>query len=300
MIEEFEYNGKAMGTEYSIAIVCKNKELAYKMHEIGKNYIEEYESIFSRFLPNSELSILNKKKSMVVSSVFLRVTLKAYQLFNKTKGIFNPLVSISRLGYDKNFSDLDDNKNTKDDDPYDIDFSSVLIDKNKSYIQLGEGQNLDYGGFLKGYLAEVIAEKIKSYSSDIKGVIVNIGVDIHTKGLDKNGDRFVFSIYNPILKNEDIVVTLYNQSLATSGSYKRSWFNFSKKIHHILDTSGSSNPEGDIISASVIHKDGSFSEAYTKVFFNVEHKKALLLLEEDNLGFIIIKNNGDVIKSNTI
>ncbi len=300
MIEEFEYNGKAMGTEYSIAIVCESKELAYKMYKMGLNDIEEYEARFSRFLPNSELSLLNKKKSMAVSTLFLRVTLKAYQLFNKTKGIFNPLVSISRLGYDKNFSDLENNKKINDDESYDIDFSSVKIDKSKSYISLNEGQNLDYGGFLKGYLAELIAEKIKSYSSDIRGVIVNIGGDIHTKGLDKNGDRFVFSIYNPILKNEDIVVTLYDQSLATSGTYKRSWLNLSQKIHHILDISGYHNPDNDIISASIIHKDGSFSEAYTKVFINVEYKKAMELLGEDNIDFIIIKNNGEIIKNNTI
>ena len=300
MIEEFEYNGKAMGTEYSIAIVCKDKKLAFKVYEIGKKDIEEYESIFSRFLPNSELSILNKKKSMVVSPVFFKTTLKAYQLFNKTKGIFNPLVSVSRLGYDKSFSELENSKNIKENEPYDIDFSTVIIDKNKSYIKLGEGQSLDYGGFLKGYLAEIIAEKIKSYSSEIKGVIVNIGGDIHTKGLDKNGDRFVFNIYNPILKNEDIVVTLYNQSLATSGTYKRSWFNFSKKIHHILDISGFQNPDNDIISVSVIHKDGSYSEAYTKVFLNVDHEKALELLGEKNIDFIIIKNNGEIIKSTTV
>jgi thiamine biosynthesis lipoprotein len=300
MIEEFEYNGKAMGTEYSIAIVCENRELSYKMYKIGKESIEEYEKKFSRFLPNSELSLLNRKKGMIVSSVFIMVTLKAFQLFNKTKGIFNPLVSVSRLGYDKNFSEIKNNKNIEKDDLYDVDFSSVFIDKNKSYIKLNEGQNLDYGGFLKGYLAELIADKIKSYSPEVKGVIVNIGGDIHTKGLDKNGDRFVFSIYNPILKNEDIVVTLYNQSLATSGTYKRSWLNFSKKIHHILDMSGFQNPENDIISSSIIHKDGSFSEAYTKVFLNVDHKNAIDLLGGDDINFIIIKNNGEIIKSSSI
>jgi len=46
MIEEFEYNGKAMGTEYSIAIVCSSRELADKIHRISKNDIEEYEKRF--------------------------------------------------------------------------------------------------------------------------------------------------------------------------------------------------------------------------------------------------------------
>jgi len=67
-------------------------------------------------------------------------------------------------------------------------------------IHLNEGQQLDYGGFLKGYLAELIAKNIMKYSSNIIGVIVNLGGDIHTEGLDKNGNKFIFNIYNPIAR----------------------------------------------------------------------------------------------------
>ncbi len=298
MIEEFEYNGKAMGTEYSIAIVCEEAFFVDKVFEMAKRDIEEYEARFSRFLSSSELSRLNEKKDMAVSEIFLEVTLKAYQLFVKTKGIFNPLVSVSRLGYSKNFDEIKDGNASFDKDGYyDIDFSTVKIDKKNSHIRLNPGQNLDYGGFLKGYLSQLIAEKIKSYSSDIKGVIVNIGGDIHTKGLDKNGNRFVFNIFNPILKDGDIMVTLFNQSLATSGIYKRSWLSFNKKIHHILDITGKNNPDSDIISASIICEDGAMSEAYTKVFLSVEVIKAMNILEERDILFVVIKNNGQVIKN---
>lgn len=297
MIEEFEYNGKAMGTSYSIAIVCSSKKLADSLYEIAKGDLVSYEARFSRFLPLSELSVLNKEKNKIVSQIFLEVTLKAYQLFNKTRGIFNPLVSVSRLGYNKNFTDLEDDRNINDESYYDIDFSEVVMNKKESRIILNEGQNLDYGGFLKGYLAEIIALKIKSYSSDVKGVIVNIGGDIHTKGFDKNGHKFVFNIYNPILKNGDVIVTLCNQSLATSGTYKRSWHNLGEKIHHILDITGRKNTNNDIISVSIVCNDGGESEAYTKVFLSMDPDKAIKLLGENNLSFIIIKNNGEVIKN---
>lgn len=295
MIEEFEYNGKAMGTNYSIAIVCGNKDLANSLYAKARNYISNYEALFSRFLSTSELSLLNTKKDMIVSDIFLKVTLKAYQLFSKTKGIFNPLISISRFGYNKSFSEIQDDQNISNEESYDIDFSSVKI--NGNHIHLNEGQNLDYGGFLKGYLAEIIALKIKSYSKEVKGIIVNIGGDIHTKGLDKNGNKFIFNIHNPVLKNGDVIVTLYNQSLATSGIYKRSWHNLGEKIHHILDRTGRKNPDNDIISVSIICNDGGESEAYTKVFLSMSPEKAMELLEENDLKFIIIKNNGEVIKN---
>lgn len=294
MTEEFEYNGKAMGTAYFISIVCNEEKLALKMYEIGKKEIEEYEDRFSRFLPASELSILNKNKTMVVSEEFLRVTQMAYQLFVLTKGIFNPLVSVARLGYDKNYL----HKDIDIEETYNIDFNSAVIDEKNSLIKLKEGQNLDYGGFLKGYLAEIIANKIKSYSEDIAGVIVNIGGDIHTEGLDKNGNKFVFSIYNPILDNEDIQVALHNESLATSGTYKRSWIEGDKKVHHILDVTGKENPKSDVVSVSIIHKEGAKTEAYTKVFLSfADSKKAMELLGEDNISFIIINSDGQVINN---
>ena len=238
MLEEFEYNFKTMGTDCFISVVSSSKEITDYIYKICLKDINEYEKHFSRFLPDSELSILNKNKNIVVSKLFLEVTLKAYELFVDTNGIFNPLFQISRLGYDRDFDEIKNNENTVDDSIYNIDFSAVKIDIDRSTIGLVEGQCLDYGGFLKGYLAQIIAQKIKLYSPKIIGVIVNLGGDIHTEGLDKNGEKFIFNIYNPILDNYDIKIALFNQSLATSGVHKRSWFNFGKKIHHILNIYG--------------------------------------------------------------
>jgi thiamine biosynthesis lipoprotein len=233
---------------------------------------------------------------MIVSESFFNVATIAYKLYVKTKGIFNPLVSIARFGYDKNFTDIENSKSFLNESPYNIDFHSVVIDKDTRCIQLMEGQQLDFGGFLKGYLSEMIARKIKLYSGSISGIIVNIGGDIHTEGLDENGNKFMFNIYNPIQGENDVSVVLYNQSLATSGTYKRSWLNSGKKVHHILDISGEKNPESNIISASVIHNNGAISEAYTKVFLSLEKDKAMNLLGDKNISFVIINDNGQVIK----
>lgn len=295
-MKEFEFTGKAMGTEYSISVVCTTQALADQMYNIAKKEIELYEARFSRFLPTSELSILNIKKDMEVSKTFIDLTSKAHKLFDETKGVFNPLVQISRLGYDRNFDDIGSEKFVDDESQYNVDFSLVDIDTENSRIHLIEGQKLDFGGFLKGYLAEKIAKNIKAYSKDIVGVIVNLGGDVRSEGVDENGNDFIFKIYNPVANNEEISVSLKNKSLATSGIYKRTWLSSGKKIHHILDISGKNNPDNEIVSASVIHKDGAKAEAYAKVFLSIGHVSALKLLGED-ISFVVIKNNGEVIKN---
>jgi thiamine biosynthesis lipoprotein len=294
-MQEHEYTGKAMGTDYAISIVCDSKDLAESISNTIIHTIEQYEKQFSRFLPESELSRLNLHKDMVVSEEFMMVTKKAFELFTATKGIFNPLVQIGRIGYDNDFSKIDTSVSLEKDDAYNIDFETVQLHNEGNRIILRDGQKLDFGGFLKGYLAEILCKKIMKESPLITGAIVNIGGDIHTQGVDAAGELFVFDIYNPVTET-DIPITLHNQSLATSGTYKRAWVHSNMPVHHILDSSGMRNPDSDIVSSSIIGTDGGTTEAYAKVFLSLG-EKALHVLQEKNIVFALIKKDGSVIKN---
>lgn len=294
MSTEFEYSGSAMGTEFSIAIVCYDKGLADTQAKASIERIKAYEARFSRFLPMSELSLLNTEKDMEVSEEFMNVIVKARELFTETKGMFNPLVQISRLGYTKTFDEIKEDDTIDAHEPYDIDFSTTRIDQERNRVTLMDGQKLDFGGFLKGYLAELLAKGIKDHSPLITGTIVNIGGDIHTEGVDADNMPFDFTIHNPVAGRAGITLTLHNESLATSGTYKRVWNSGGTQVHHILGMDGRDNPDTDIISASVIHKDGSKSEAYTKVLLGVGEARAQEIIHDDTLRYVLIMQSGDV------
>lgn len=302
-MKEYEFNYKVMGTDLSISVVTDSVDLANDLAAKALLEIQSYEKQFSRFLTESELSQLNLKKELVVSKTFIEVLLKAKELFTETGGAFNPLVQIERFGYDKDFKEIKDADINKDIvlENYDIDFSKTIIDQNLSKVILSQGQKLDFGGFLKGYVAESVAQKIKSgyekfNSEKIKGVIVNIGGDIACFGLDENDQKFVFNIYNPINEKDEISIVLYNECLATSGVYKRVWRNYGQKFHHILNEFGNKNPETEMVSVSVIHKDGGRADAYTKAILSLGHENFLETLGSDELKFILIKNKGEIIK----
>lgn len=301
MTKEYEFTGKAMGTEYSVAIIGNSESTANEMFKITSKIIAEYEAKFSRFLPTSELSLLNEKKEMAVSRELLDVILEAYQLFSQTHGIFNPLVQVARFGYNKTFDELknsdQENIPVDDESQYDIDFSTTVIDLENSHVTLREGQKLDFGGFLKGYLAEKIAKKLMSDFPQTTGIIINLGGDIHTQGLDEHGNKFIFNIYNPILDNEDITIPLFNQSLATSGTYKRKWLRGGIETNHLLDASGAQNFDTDIVSASIIHESGAVAESYAKVFLALGNLNAIRLLNNKELSFITVDTQGEVIRN---
>jgi hypothetical protein len=48
-MKEFEYNGKAMGTDFSIAIICSSQELADRLEKEAEDEINELKDAFPVF-----------------------------------------------------------------------------------------------------------------------------------------------------------------------------------------------------------------------------------------------------------
>ncbi|MCF7815892.1 MAG: FAD:protein FMN transferase [Candidatus Pacebacteria bacterium] len=295
-MHEYEHTGMAMGTEISIAIITSSKDDAERGFKHALTTIREYEEKFSRFRQESELSRLNMIKKMPVSPIFLVVLKEALELSKKTQMAFNPLVQVSRLGYSTSFVEITNTTPRSRDEPYDTDIAKIHIDPHTNIVTLAVGQKLDFGGFLKGYLAEKLAKKLEVEFPSYHGVIVNLGGDLHTRGLDEYGKKFVFEIYNPVTTTDESCI-LYNQSLATSGTYKRTWQTSDGKKHHILDTSGKKNPSTDIVSASVIHANGAESEAYAKTFLLFPFSEALNIIKDPTVSYLLITHTGIIIKN---
>jgi len=289
-MQEFECNTRIMGTTLSISIITDDESRADNLFHESLRRLSSYESEFSRFIPTSTLSQLNTFKTMTVSPLFIEVLSLAKKLTLKTDGYFNPLFQIKRKGYTTTFDSLSPEIQATNSEIYNTDIKDVLINAENNSITLLQGQKLDFGGFLKGFLAEKEAVTIKNASALIQGVIVNIGGDIHTQGRDATGNQFVFSIQNPV-RGDSFSVPLENMSLATSGTYKRAWNIDTKDIHHILGHTGIENPETNIISASIIHRHGAYAEAYAKMLFSLEPNACMEKIHEE-LQYLTINTEG--------
>lgn len=293
-MQEYSFQEKHLGTDISISLITSSTEIA---NEIAKNSfqtIANYEQKFSRFIPTSELSKLNNKKELSVSEEFWLVLERSYELYLATNKIFNPLVQISQFGYNSDFNELSGEIKIPEDTSYDTDFDQVLMVKETRKVILKKDQQLDFGGILKGYLAEKISREIASNYQECTGNIVNLGGDLHTQGLDEDNKPFIFKLYNPVTQKE-ISIPLTNTSLATSGLYKRQWTTSDGTMNHILTPNGRSNPEAGVISASVVNKDGAVTEAYAKVLLisgiNAFTSKLLAV----DFKYYLVNTSGEII-----
>lgn len=271
---EYSYQERHMGTDVALSFVCKEVEVAEAIATKTFASIHDYEMRFSRFLPESELSRLNRGGAVQVSQEFIMILEKSIELHNLTKGAFNPLVQVQQLGYTKSFANLGDSVINLPSYVYDTDIQNIKIDHDTKTVTLGLNQMLDFGGVLKGYLATQLADSVMKEYVDCHGCIVNIGGDLATRGLDCLHEPFIFELYNPVT-GEEVATVLTDTSLATSGTYARTWQTNIGQRHHIVDVASQDNPIQSLVTASIIHHDGSVAEALTKLFLTKGIETAL-------------------------
>jgi thiamine biosynthesis lipoprotein len=283
-----------MGTEVSVSVITETETRGKQLADEAFAVISDYEQKFSRFIPTSEVSVLNTFRSLIVSDKFFAVLKRSYELYIETRGTFNPLVQISRHGYDADYSELTDTVRKQNTDTYNIDFNEVTVDTKTKKVTLQDGQRLDFNGMLKGYLATTLASELKEKNPDCHGLIINLGGDLHTLGLDEHGKAFEFYLFNPISKKET-TIKVTNKSVATSGTYKRTWKTSNGDKHHILGADGMRNPDTDIVSASVIHTDGATAEAYASLFIVKGFEEAKKIIDTNDLIYWLVQTDGKVL-----
>jgi len=283
-----------MGTTMSVSFVASSETYALPIAKEAFATIHAYEKRFSRFLPDSELSQLNTKKDMVVSEEFFTIFIQSHELYRETKGAFNPLLQIARLGYTADFKTLAGTTQHIKQENYNLDFEAIHFDLRTRRIVLHHDHMLDFGGILKGYLAEKISRHVQDAYPECAGNIINLGGDIHTRGTDESGTPFTFTIYNPIT-HEETPITLHNTSLATSGTYARTWETTAGTRNHILTSDGLTNPQTHIVSASVTHPDGAVAEAYAKVLLIGGADALHNLPAQSPFSYLLITTNGTLI-----
>ncbi len=293
-MNEHNYFERHLGTTVYLSFICEHKPLADRLaKEIFAN-IHKYEEIFSRFLPQSELSELNLQGERVMSDTFITVLKRSQELALLTNSVFNPLTQVAKLGYTETYSSLSNQLNTTDNTPYSSDIRLISIDTQTNRVSLAAKGRLDFGGVLKGYLANLLADEVmKSYPA-CTGNIINIGGDLATRGFDNVHRPFIFLLYNPLTGSE-LPVPITDSCLATSGTYARTWETNSGTKHHIVDAKSGQNSASDLISVSIITKDGALAEALCKLFLISGTKKAVDLLppEKYDYQYFTVNSKGE-------
>jgi len=280
-----------MWTDIEISVISNNNPLQDIYDAFSLFYSLEQE--FSRFLKTSDLSLLNKEKTLEVSDRFIDVFKKAYDIYNITKHYFNPLVNLKNIWYSQDFwkwifEKIDEKINL------DLDKVSVIW----NFLTLKENQNLDLGWIVKWYWVDLVSDFLKSkWYTDF---IVNAWGDIYLYWNNSSWKTPVVWIDSPFNNNE-IFATLEikNKSISTSGTYKRKWELSNEKYHHILTPETNTN-NNEIISITLVSDNCYISDSYATACIAMWIEKSLVFLQDQNIDWFLIWSDWNIYQTKNL
>lgn len=351
---------KAMGCHIQVhldmtAIKSSHSEVQIEQQLIQlkqdiEHTLSHCEQIFSRFKDSSELMRLNRfiqccepeRQWFTVSAELFEVLKLAVSFVDKTQGLVTPtlLQALCDLGYSQSFetlttvsmrgqsSSIEHLQHARD-----IEFR-VLADGSHQ-LKLPRGMILDLNGYVKGWAATKLAEKISSQHPWQMPCLVDMGGDIavgvpstdngstssssqlvnsqstNSKLINNKSPNWGVAIARPnTLKPEDeklseyqalgtdvAVVQISGGGIATSGQDYRRWKCHDQWRHHLIDPQTQQSAISDVISATVIADSTLEAEVWAKYCVLVGASEAISWLNQDNLAGLIVDTNYQVITS---
>lgn len=226
----------ALGCDIGLCLVNDNEAETDLIFKSLWKVIGKFEAEFSRFLPNSELTVFNQNagSAQPISNDFHEMLKLANQYNESNEGAFNIFIlpELQKAGYKQPFHTVDGQLTAPD-------FSSRKFDtKNKVVIgdntaKIPQNSAIDLGGIAKGFLADKLADIVQN---QVHGYWLSIGGDIVVGGKNENGEKWVIGIESTDETQKiEVSCKLERYAVATSGISKRRGVNGNKNWHHIID-----------------------------------------------------------------
>jgi thiamine biosynthesis lipoprotein len=256
---------RAMGTDVELFLVG---DRAAALDE-AESELHRLEALFSRFRPDSELSLLNRRGRLEASDDLLEIVELALAARARTSGRFDPTVhdALVAAGYDRTFEAL------APDGPSLAQFDGSCgggVTISDGAIELELGVHLDLGGIGKGYAVD----RALAMLAQAGPALVNAGGDIATHG---QPDRFGWRV-----GVENLTLALDGGAVATSGRDRRRWRRDGEERHHLIDPGTGRPAESDLLRVTVIGRSAVEAEVDAKALFLAGERAALE--EADALG----------------
>ena len=248
----------------------KAKQATFELHAIGtvwriehsggvgveagiRKLISDFEDEFSRFLPASQLSILNSAGRLHnPSKEFVSMLNFAVAMHQNTSGVFNVSIGsvLTKNGYGHNAK------------------CSVLYNSlekiriSPKLIQIPDDMYLDFGGFGKGWLVDKIGKYLSKKNVDF--FVINGGGDI----LVHSTTPIVLGLQHPI--DDSLVigtVSVRNGALGVSSNQKRVWKKNGRSYSHIISPTTKNSPENSVVGTYITAESALIADTLATVLF---------------------------------
>lgn len=299
---------KAMGTSVELIAAPGSAPRAVARAAFAtERLFAREEARFSRFRPESELSLVNARAGrwMRVSKPFAVLTRRALQAAEETGGRFDPTVlpALKAAGYDRDFKQViarAPRTRAEDEDLAAIrrEVRDIMV-KNPTVcgawreisldgdnLRIPEGAELDFGGIAKGWTVDLAAKELAS----LPWAILDAGGDLRIVGTTPEEGLDV-AVEDPQARGiEALRLRLGSGALATSSVTVRAW---GAGRHHIIDPATGVPALTPVVQATVWAETCTDAEVWSKAAL----LKGPAILEE--ILASLVMESGEIVTSFT-
>ena len=253
-----------MGTVANIVLVGGTEDMLDDLVRTA----EFLQSLWSRFLPESDITRLNNAEGATVTVNPLTAKLVSEMLAARalTDGEYDPTILPKLLeeGYVASRINPANVTVLPASARWPVDTKGTTIQDN--VVTLPIGVTLDSGGIGKGIAADILATM--ALERGALGILAEIGGDIRIGGTPPDGTHWRIDIEDPYVESRSIArVNLADGAVATSSTLKRTWDNDGRSANHLIDVHTGQSMASNVVTVSVVAVSSGIAEVITKAGF---------------------------------
>lgn len=253
-----------MGSPCEINLYCDQITKAKKITQLLLDEINRLEDKYTRYKDTSVTSEINNSAgSLEGVKTDKETTLLinyAESLYQQSDGLFDITSGVLRKAWNFKSGVLPTRSSIDDLLPL-VGWNKLKWDNSRLILPF-EGMEIDFGGFVKEYTADVLAAMCMDHG--ITQGLINLGGDLKVIGPHPDGSPWRVGIQHPRKPATAIAtVDILSGGLATSGDYERYMLIDGKRYSHLLNPKTGKSIQPHFSSISVICEAcllaGSFS-----------------------------------------
>ncbi len=290
---------RVMGTNARVLALGGAPEIVDR----AQDRLADLEQLWSRFRPDSELSLLNAaaaERPVVVSRLTFTLIAHAVEAWRRTAGRFDPtgLAALQSWGYDRDFPSV-----TGAAAPTSVPHESVPLtgcgeirmDPIVRSVTLGPGVQLDLGGIGKGFAADLVAQDLAE--AGVTAGCVDLGGDLRVVGSGPYDGAWRATFDDPVAMAQIGSLRFGAGAVATSTRLKRRWRRGGHEVHHLLDPHTGAPAASGVASVTVLAGAAWWAEVLAKAAFVAGPRDGVALLEAEGVDGFVVRDDGVVVET---
>lgn len=279
-LQKITVDGFTQSTYYRVIYFAEEKNVTEK--EIDA-FLADFMQTASLWEQNSIISKINRNEKVELNDQFETIYRESNRVSQLTDGAFDITIGslVNFWGFGPKQSQATQTRLIDSLKRY-IGYQKIKIE-NHYLIKEDPHIELDLNAIAKGYSVDLVSQLLRTYG--IENFLVNIGGEIRVSGGHPDGSPWILAIEKPA-ENASAeaqiqqVMVLQNESMATSGSYRKYREKDGLRYSHTVDPRTGYPVSHNLLSSTVIAKDCLTADALATAFMVMGADKALDFLKQ--------------------